>query len=472
MANLLSNLRVAVIGGGISGVATAASLFKVGCKRVTVYDKQPSLSALHTSHPTAAVLQANGSRVLDALDLLPSLSSSAVPIHRITQRNARGDLLSSFSPSTFLHARTKDGRALTSLASRYTALHSAIASSLPPSAVQWNREVQAVERGESGYQISFTSSSDVRADLIVAADGADSTIRSNFVYGRPSPPHVMGGFVVEGVSSGAVWEEQRDNELLEVWGNGQRVGAVRLLDGKVYWYATVDDSYSDAASSPRSFAAALSSLPTWITKLVAATPTTSYVVGPLRHLPPSAPLYRDGVVLVGSSSVLLPPDLHQQIASSLESALTLALCLRSSPTIAGALQRYSAARMPRLVSLHTSALSECQQAIQKSKLMSSLRDMASSLMPAQVKDAVLENAIAYDVLKHFPEYKDGAAQSGESGGSGAAGHRGRGGDKLEDVDDMDEEEAEELRQAMKLVEEEERKEREEEEQNRKKGGKR
>ena len=471
MSNLLNNFRVAVIGGGISGVATAASLFKLGCKRVTVYDKQPSLSALHSSHPPGAVLQANGARVLDALDLLPSLSASAAPIHRITQRNARGDLLSSFSPSTFLHARTKDGRALTSLASSYADLHSAIASSLPSSSLQWDKEVQAVERGESGYQISFASSSDVRADLIVAADGADSTIRNNFVYGRASLPLGMGGVAVEGVSKGSVWEEQRDSELLEVWGNGQRVGAVRLLDGKVYWYATVNDSLTDSASSPRSLAAALSSLPTWVTNLVAATPTTSYMAGPLRHLPPSAPLYRDGVVLVGSSSVLLPPDLHQQIAASLESALTLALSLRSSTTIAGALQRYSAARMPRLNSLHTSAVSECQQAIQKSKLMSSLRDMASSMMPAQVKDAVMETAIGYDVLRQFPEYREGAADTATAAAAGQAGQSGS--DRLDDVDDMDEEEAEELRQALKQVEEEEAREREEEEeQRRKKGGKR
>ena len=472
MSNLLSNLRVAVIGGGVSGVATAASLFKLGCKRVTVYDKQPSLSALHKAHPPAAVLQANGTRVLDALDVLPSLSRSAAPIHRITQRNARGDLLSSFSPSTFLHARTKDGRALSSLAATYTALHSAIASSLPSSALQWDKEVAAVERGESGYNISFASSADVRADLIVAADGSDSTIRNNFVYGRQSLPQVMGGYLVEGVSNGKVWEEQRDNELLEVWGNGQRIGAVRLQDGKVYWYATVNDSYTDAASSPSSFAPALSSLPTWVSNMVAATPTTSYTAGPLRHLQPVAPLYRDGVVLVGSSSALLPPDLHQQVAASLESALTLALSLRSSTTIAGGLQRYSSLRMPRLASLHTSSLSECQQAIQKSKLMSSLRDMASSLMPAQVKDAVLETAIGYDVLKQFPEYTEGAAETTAAGAGKAAAGGQDSSEKLDDLDDMDEEEAEELRQALKQVEEEEARERADEEERRKKGGKR
>jgi len=91
-------------------------------------------------------------------------------------------------------------------------------------------------------------------------------------------------------------------------------------------------------------------------------------------------------------------------------------------------------------------------------------------MPAQVKDAVQEAAISYDVLKQFPEYKEGGAHTA---GGAAAGHTVQSGnDKLDDIDDMDEEEAEELRQALKQVEEEEAREREEEEQRRKKGGKR
>jgi hypothetical protein len=120
-------------------------------------------------------------------------------------------------------------------------------------------------------------------------------------------------------------------------------------------------------------------------------------------MPATAPLYTDSIVLLGSSSVLLPLDLHQQLASSLESALTLALSLHSSSTVASALHRYSSLRLPRLTSLHTSALSECQQAIQKGKLMSSLRDMASSLMPSQAKNAIMETYIGNDILKAFPE---------------------------------------------------------------------
>ena len=413
MSTLLSSLRVAVIGGGISGVATAAWLAKLGCKSVTVYEKQSSLSVMCKAHAPAVVLQANGARVLDALGVLSAVSDTTAPIHRITQRNSRGDLLSSFSPTKFVHSRTADGSELSSLISPYSALHSAIAASLPSSSLQWAKEVKTVKRDELGYHMVFASPSvgEVCVDLVVAADGADSTIGNRLVQGRPCVPQVMGGVLVEGVSEGAaMWEEQRDNELLEIWGNGQRIGAVRLMNHKAYWYATVDNMHTNAAISPRTLADSLAGLPGWVASMIAATPTSSYLSRPLRHMPVTAPLYRDDIVLVGSSAVLLPLDLHEQLASSLESALALALSLHSSATVAGALQRYSSLRIPHLTNLHSVALSECQQAIHTGKFMSSLRDMASSLMPSKVKDATMERFIGNNIFKAFPEWNmQGAA---------------------------------------------------------------
>ena len=434
MSSLLSSLRVAVIGGGISGVATAAWLARLGCKFVTVYEKHSSLSALRLANSPAVVLQANGARVLDALGVLAAVSDSSAPIHRITQRNTRGDLLSSFLPSQFLHASTSDGSVLSSLTSPYSALHSAITACLP-SSVQWAKEVETVKRDEFGYHIHFASpsASEVCVDLVVAADGADGSIGSKLVRGQPSVPQLIGGVLVKGVSEGAtMWEEQRDNELLEIWGTGQRIGAVRLKNRQAYWYATVDNIHADAAITPRTLADSLNGLPDWVAKMVAATSTSLYLSGPLRHMPPTAPLYKDGIVLVGSSSVLLPPDLHQQLASSLESALALTLSLHSSDTVAAALQRYSSLRSPHLTNLHTAALSECQQAVHTGKLMSSLRDMASSLMPSQVRDATMERFIGYKIIKAFPEWN---SQGAVVGGM----EKSFGNKRLEDDDERDEE---------------------------------
>ena len=172
---------------------------------MTVYEKQSSLSALRLAHPPAVVLQANGARVLDALGVLTAVSASTAPIHRITQRNTRGDLLSSFSPSQFLHARTADGSVLSSFISSYSALHSALAASLPSSSLQWAKEVKTVKRDELGYHMLFASPSggEVCVDLVVAADEVDSTTGNKLARERPCVPQLMGGVLVEGVSEGA-----------------------------------------------------------------------------------------------------------------------------------------------------------------------------------------------------------------------------------------------------------------------------
>ena len=60
-----------------------------------------------------------------------------------------------------------------------------------------------------------------------------------------------------------MWEEQRDNELLEIWGSGQRIGEVWLMNRKAYWYGTIDNIHADAAISPRTLADSLAGLPGW-----------------------------------------------------------------------------------------------------------------------------------------------------------------------------------------------------------------
>jgi len=126
-------------------------------------------------------------------------------------------------------------------------------------------------------------------------------------------------------------------------------------------------------------------------------------VGALRDLPPTTPFHRDAVVLVGSAAASLSIDYHQQPAQCLESSLTLGLSLLTSSSVSSALDRYTRTRYPRLSSLSTAAFSETESAIKKSRLMASLRDMASSMMPKQVVNTTYENALNYQLFQEFPE---------------------------------------------------------------------
>ena len=446
--SLLSRLRVAIIGGGVSGVATATSLLKLGCSKVTLYERQPSLPTLHSSHPPAVLLSANGVRLLDALDLLPSLRPPhsphpPQPIYRLTQRNHRGDLLSTFNPTTTLRSRTKDGNPLTSLITPYPTLHSALSSPLPPSIVRLSHEVRAVHRSDAGFTLQLPTT-DAHADLVVAADGAHSTTRT-YVHTRSHPPIPL-GLLIEGVTQTPLPPDVGKDELLEVWGNGQRFGCTRLTPTSLYWYATVHDSYKGQAGAPPTFAQSFSAFPEWVRGVIASTPTASYHSQPLVHLPPTPPLHRDAVVLVGSAACVLTPDYHQHTAQCLESALALALCLRASPTLEEALARYERLRLPRLQAVHTAAVSETESAVKKGRLMSSLRDMASSMMPKQVSNSTYESALTYNLLKEFPELSDtweGGSVRGGGGGGQAQSGSGRLVGEDEDWDEEEEEEDEE-----------------------------
>ena len=289
------------------------------------------------------------------------------------------------------------------------------------------------------------------ADLIVGADGLDSTTRDGYVLQRAVSPLPLHGLLVEGVTSPSAASDQAPDELLEVWGNGQRFGSVLIGDGRVYWYATVAETYREQSGSPMDFAATFSAFPKHIAALISSTPPSSFTKSTLVHLPPVSPLYRDGVVLVGEAACLMPPDFHQQTAQSLESALTLALSLRASTSLPVALQRFSRIRHARLTAMHSAAVSECESAVRVGRLMSSLRDMASSMMPKQVSNAVYEQAVGYNVLAEFPELNSGGGLSAAAAMAGAG--SGAAGGQQGSADEEDEDDEDELDELLKEVEE-------------------
>lgn len=73
---------------------------------------------------------------------------------------------------------------------------------------------------------------ELRADLVVAADGISSTVRG-VLHPRHKGPVYAGYTSYRGladVETGYVGGE--------TWGRGRRFGFARLIDGRVYWYAT------------------------------------------------------------------------------------------------------------------------------------------------------------------------------------------------------------------------------------------
>jgi len=300
---------------------------------------------------------------------------------------------------------------LTSLGIQHSQLLKILKQPLPTNTIQYNSEITSISQQEDKYELVIGSDGGAKSeedlvDLVVAADGLNSHLRKKFV--RPSKGNEirqLNGLLVQGIgsSSSLASPDQSADELLEVWGNGQRFGCCRISKDKVWWYATVHSSFKAETVSPTALSQSFSSFPGNVASLIASTPTSSYQAETIVDLPAHPPIYKDGVVLLGSASAALTIDYHQQPAQCLESALTLALSLVSSASVAAALDRYSKVRIPRLGFLGSAAYSETESAINKSRFMSSLRDMATSMMPRQVSNTTQESAVTYSVFKDFPE---------------------------------------------------------------------
>jgi len=402
--SLLKKLRVAVIGAGLSGSATAASLLKLGCGSVAVFDRASSTHQL-LKHSTGSLITANGVRVLDALNLSEPLYRHSNPINQHTQRNTRSDLLSTFYPERVVRGQVGSGQRLTNLACSSSTLLSILHGTLPKQTVRWQHEVSKIEQEEEGkFSIHFKNGEPAyEADLIVGADGLHSSVRENHVSPAKmsSPIRSLNGHFVHGLAQGGVVQHQPD-ELLEIWGNGQRFGCASIGGGHHWWFATINDSYSNQLADPKVLSETFDSFPSWVPSLIHRTQPDRYVHSQIVDMPPQ-PMHRQGVVLVGTAACSLTVDYFQQPAQCLESGLVLALCLLSNEHLNDALDEYQSKRRGRLNGLCNVSHTETESALKKSKWMSSLRDMASSMMPKNVGDMAWETAIKYNLFNEFPE---------------------------------------------------------------------
>lgn len=160
---------VAVIGGGIGGLAGALALLRAGFT-VRVYEQSRAL----TEVGAGIQLAPNCTRILDRLGVLPAVERVA------------------FAPAGFEFRRWDDGRLLSQtplgpgIAATYGApyLHvhrgdlvAVLADAVGADRVETGRRCTGVNHDGVGAQIHFADGGTARVDVVVGADGIHSVIR-------------------------------------------------------------------------------------------------------------------------------------------------------------------------------------------------------------------------------------------------------------------------------------------------------
>ena len=338
------DISIAIIGGGIGGIAAALSLLRAGFD-VHVYEQARAL----TEFGAGIQVSPNASRVLYGLGLADELARAGVRSEAIHQR------------------RWEDGRTLlrSPLGSAVEAafgyphyqfhradLLFALAGALPAERLHVGYRLVALTDHGDGVEARFDNGARVSATILVGADGIHSMVRGILL--GPENPRFTGCVAYRGMVPAERVAHLGLESTTEVWmGPGRHfihyfVSSRRLLN----FVALMDaESWKRESWTDRgNIADVMAAYQAWhpqVRAIIAAADET-FVWALFDRMP--LPRWSVGrVTLLGDACHPMLPFMAQGAAQAIEDGATLAACLTKFGTrdTAGALKRYEALRLPR-----------------------------------------------------------------------------------------------------------------------------
>jgi len=383
MSNRQSVRSIAIIGGGIGGVAAAVALRQSGID-ATVYERAPQMREVGAG----MMLWPNATRVLRDIGVLEDV------------------LLRSGSSTNFL-VRASGGKVLMNIALgkfdvpaicvRRADLLSVLLAALQPGQVRLGHEFQHLEESNDKVRVYFAHGDVKEHDAVIGADGIRSPVRQS-LFGASDP--IYRGYIVwRGVARYDGGPIGRGTNS-ETWGIGKRFGILDIGQGKVTWYATlnVPSDHQDASCGrKREIRHAFDGWHDPIADLIEATADDAILKNGAYD---NVPLRRWGnglVTLLGDAAHPCTPNLGQGGCMALEDALVLAKCIDRDISIVNAMRRYESLRYSRTRHIQQRSLVMGHIGQWENRFIARGRQMVTNLLPARLFEHNLRKVYSYEI---------------------------------------------------------------------------
>ncbi|WPU99616.1 NAD(P)/FAD-dependent oxidoreductase [Mucilaginibacter sp. cycad4] len=234
----IKNKNIAIVGGGPGGL-TLARLLQMNGAKVNVYERDANRE-VRVQGATLDLHEESGLKALEAAGLMDAFNTNYRPgADKLRVVDKHGNIV--------LDEHGADGGSYNRPEIDRGPLRKILLDSLQPDTVIWNSQFVSLSKQENGViKLEFKKGTTAYADLVIAADGANSKIRP---YITPIEPFYAGVSVIEGAVYNSEKASPRIHELL----NGGKIFAMgdekTLIvsskgDGSLVFYAGIKSSES------------------------------------------------------------------------------------------------------------------------------------------------------------------------------------------------------------------------------------
>jgi salicylate hydroxylase len=339
-------LDIAVIGGGIGGLAAALSLRRAGFA-VDLYEQAPELTTIGGG----INMGANAARILYRFGLGPGLDREAV--RPLAHHQRRWD-----DGRTLAYARVnplcEELYGAPHLTVHRADLLAVMLEALPPQRIHLGHRLVGFAEEGGGVALAFDNGAEVAADVLVGADGIHSTVHA-LLFGEEMP-EFAGCVAYRGL---VPMERLADLELErgnQSWvGPGAHLVHYPVSRGRLLNFVgwTEHDSWNREDWTDRATVArALAAFAGWhpqVRRIIGE--ADQCFIWALFDRDPLPRWSQGRVTLLGDACHPMYPFMGQGAAMAIEDGATLAACLAAIGDPAAALRHYERLRLPRVTRL-------------------------------------------------------------------------------------------------------------------------
>ena len=319
-----------IIGGGIAGLTAAVALRQYGIDS-RVFEQADDLRK--TQVGSGLSLGYNVTRAFKHLDLLDELTGPAASITGLQFTTDKGR-----------HVGTAQALEL-ALGILRPALHGVLAKSVGEDEVQVGTKLVRFEQDEGGVTAHFADGRTARGDVLIGADGLQSTVRKQLL--GDSEPRYRGYCTRRGILQ---TELAKDGPEYVFLGIGERFVFYPVGQGYLYWTAATNEppgGKEDGAEIKRNVLERFRGWPDPIESLVQATDESNTFLSDTQDRDPVERWGEGRVTLLGDAAHPMTWDRGQGASQGIEGAVLLAKQLAQGDDPAAALRAWEAERIPR-----------------------------------------------------------------------------------------------------------------------------